>query len=551
MASISRSERELWAALRAEDPRSRAEGGFALASLLANRGQLESAEELLFGLTAEGGDALRAEAWIRLAEVLRDQGKARYGEFAYRRAAEYADVLETPGILIDLAARHEAGGEPGPALRIYERVARQAVDGTVRATAAFRLGRLLRRLGRPSLALAPLREALAQAGPSQVPDIAVALAQVLIETAAEAPAGRAARDQAEHLLQQAIDSDHPDLSPRAAIALAELRQGQGQFTEAYRLCQLVIDSAHPDFSEQAHVMQSHLLHGELDRAGRGPGSITNFDLTPYARPRPVQPRPVPRMTSGRPEGCRAAPQPFPIAPPPIDEASCPAQEAKLLFVVTHHGSRITVELDAQLSELTSASPITSLIASFKRYLGARRPTAITERSCFSAPGPTGQRLDLPPALALPRLRGASAHLRERILGDMLAAAIENELVDLRTLRALVSELPTPDPALLHERGSLAPLTKTIFELLVERHFGEEGPRSGPVEDRHPASWHVVFPDYVERLCRGASCSRWSVASELPRLTVDVDAVSLHGEAARPAEEADPCDPQADYHGLHG
>jgi tetratricopeptide (TPR) repeat protein len=559
MASISRSERELWTVLRAEDPHRRAEASFSLASLLAHRGQLESAEELLFGLTEEGTDALRAEAWIRLAEVLSEQGKCRFRDLAFRRAGEFASVSETPGILIDLAAHLEADGGEAEALRIFERVARGAGDQSLAATAAFRFGRLVRRLGHPSHALEAFREALAVAGPAQFPHIALALAEVLIETGSQAPADRAPRDEAEHLLQRVIDFDHPDLSPQAAMALAELRRSQEQSAEAYRLCRLVIDSRHPDYREAAHAMQSRLLHGELARAARVPGPAAAFNLMVHARgarprsshgPR-VDPTPVPCPAGGwRPMDRPVALGPAPSVPKP----ACPARGEGLLIVVTHGTWRLRVEFDLETSSRPLRSPITALIASVRRHLGAWHSPTITELSYLRRPLALEGGAELIPALALPRPAAESARVCERLLGEVLAAAIAEELVDLGTLRALVAQLPASERYLRCDRRSLGPLTKTISELMLERHLGVDRGEDGETEEitvRLPeASRHVLVLDQVERLCCGSHFS-WSPSSAPPPgRGVAASAVPLPSEVTGHLGDPDLCDRDDDYYGLY-
>jgi hypothetical protein len=72
------------------------------------------------------------------------------------------------------------------------------------------------------------------------------------------------RDRIESHLREAIDSDHPDLAPRAALRLAQMKRTTGQFIDAYKFARLVVGSEHPIFAAEGEVECQRLLRGELD-----------------------------------------------------------------------------------------------------------------------------------------------------------------------------------------------------------------------------------------------------------------------------------------------
>jgi hypothetical protein len=339
-----------------------------------------------------------------------------------------------------------------------------------------------------------------------------------------------------------IDVDHPDLSPQAAMALAGLRRDQGQSTEAYRLCRLVIDSGHPGHREAAHEMQSLLLHGELERASHVPGTAAAFNLIVHARGPGPDPCPA--------ASCRPMAGPVEIGPaPPAPEPLRPGGEERKLIVITHGERRITVEFDFEVSGPARPPLVSALTRSLRAHLGAWRSPGIPELSSLRDQAVHGAGPHLLPALCVP---WAAAHVRERLLGEVLAAAIAEEAVDLGTLRTLVSQLPAPDRALLCERGALGPTTKTISELMLERYFAAEvEAEAEELPPRVPeASRHVVFLDSVERLCHGSAAPCLPISFAPAWQGIELPTVSLPTEVTGCCGDADPCDPDADRHGLH-
>jgi len=218
----------------------------------------------------EDDSRILAEAWIRRAELLEREGVSADCRDAYRRAAAHADPAFTPGIMIDLAAWCERSGDPAHALRIYEDVFSAADDPRLRAVALFRASRIFHGGGDHSRAVACLRAAMSCGEDHLELEIALALAEILVAPDARELGGSAERNEAEHLLQRVLESDHPDLAPAAGLLLARLRRFQGQPAEAERLCKLVIDSKHPGFADSAHALQSELIHEQLGLTSDAP-----------------------------------------------------------------------------------------------------------------------------------------------------------------------------------------------------------------------------------------------------------------------------------------
>jgi tetratricopeptide (TPR) repeat protein len=255
---------------------------FAEVPRLLNREETIAAKKILVSVIEEEDDPrLLAEAWLRLGEILEQEDSSSCGH-AYRWVAEYADPVNTPGVMIDLAAYLERSGSSDNALGIYEEVAFVAADPQMQAVALFRLGQMFHRQEDRARAIACLRAALLSERGCFNPQIALTLAEILIESSAEGQADRTEWNEAEHLLQGTVETDHPDLAPAAAFQLARLRRRQDHPVEAERLCKLVITCGHPDFVDKAHALQSELIHEQLGLSSRALPEPEPADKPPAA-----------------------------------------------------------------------------------------------------------------------------------------------------------------------------------------------------------------------------------------------------------------------------
>lgn len=264
MTPTPQIERRLRNQLRcAVDPSERTVAAFRLAALLRNRGEVAAARKLLQDATAVPDGPLAAEAWLRLGELFDETGHPRRGAFAYRRAAELADPEHSPGVLIDVAAHAERQGGSRRPTELYRRLIEACPQPRLRAVAAFRLALIQRRSRQVGQAVASLRLALQHSEPALEPHVQLHLAEALIEAGKDDGVG-GVRSEAEALLRKAIEADHHDLSPRAALVLAGLLAEAAEFSEAHRLCEMVIECEHPDFQAEAEAAQSRFMHMELE-----------------------------------------------------------------------------------------------------------------------------------------------------------------------------------------------------------------------------------------------------------------------------------------------
>jgi len=275
MSSTTTNENGWWKRLCGEDVPARVEAAFGLAALLWQRGEVVGAEALLQETTEVPDRALAAAGMVRLARLLDWRGKSADADAMYERAAEAASAEHSPEVLLDLAARWLARGRAVDAANAYWAIQIETAEPRLRALAAYRLGDLQRDAGLADEAIASWRQSLGEAAEDLRPYVMVALAEALMRPAVEEdeavqavtsePLVRPESNQeAEQMLELVLSGDHPDLAPRAALALGRLKREEGQLREAYRFFQLVIESEHPEYLLDAHAEQSKLLHLELD-----------------------------------------------------------------------------------------------------------------------------------------------------------------------------------------------------------------------------------------------------------------------------------------------
>jgi tetratricopeptide (TPR) repeat protein len=258
MDPIAARERRWWNQLRCGKAEAGAKAGFALSALLCDRGRDDEAEMILADCARSESGAIAAAAALRLAQLIERRRGPAAAEPSYEQAAERATPTASADVLIDLAERWGAQGETERARRAYSASATGSPQPRLRAVAFFRLGGLDRDAGRVEEAIDAWEGGLADAeGPLRI-HLLVRLAEALMDLDV------IDRDRVESLLVEAMDSDHPDLAPRAALRLAQMKRAVGEFIDAYRLARLVVDSAHPVFAAEGEGEWRRLLHGELD-----------------------------------------------------------------------------------------------------------------------------------------------------------------------------------------------------------------------------------------------------------------------------------------------
>lgn len=256
MPPASSRELRYWDALRSVDPERSRAATYVLSTLLCRRGERGGGEKLLRDSIKRHGPGGVAETWFRLGRLLEEESRIAEAETAFAQALRFASVEETPGVLMDLAARSAGLEELERAADLYGLVAERGPQPRLRALASYRLGRIQIGLELQEEALQALRRSLAEADPTLEPFVLVVLAALMEERGEQA--------EAADLLQRAIAGDHHDQAPRAALALARLRSSEGDGLEAYRLYQLVVESEHPEVVALAETEKAHLVESELD-----------------------------------------------------------------------------------------------------------------------------------------------------------------------------------------------------------------------------------------------------------------------------------------------
>jgi tetratricopeptide (TPR) repeat protein len=251
-------ERRWWNKLRCGRAQESADAAFALSVLLCDRGREDEAEAILSQFSNHSEDSIAAPAAIRLAQLIERGAGPAAAEAAYEVAAARASASQGAAVLIDLAERWVARGETPRARGGYEAIIAESHDPRLRAVASYRLGVIEQEAGLTTAAVSCWESALDDAEGSLYIHLVINLAEALQE--AQEPDF----DRVEELFEEVIDSDHPDLGPRAAIALAKLKRRHGQLIDAYRLAQLVVDSQHPVFAPEGEAERDRLVGQELD-----------------------------------------------------------------------------------------------------------------------------------------------------------------------------------------------------------------------------------------------------------------------------------------------
>jgi tetratricopeptide (TPR) repeat protein len=260
--SMSTEERAWWNTLRMGQDDERGEARLNLAVLLQRRGDLVAAEALLIDAIGERNPKLTPEAALRLGHLYAQLDRCGEAAAEYERAASESTPRKNPDVLLDVAARWTSLGDIDRASDAYRGVHEQAPADRRRfaAIAAYRLAHIHQERGAIIEAMRWWRLANNEADADLLPHVLVDLADVLCDVGDAAD-----RLEAETLYVQAIEADHPDLSPRAAIALADMSREHGAFIQAFQLYEDVIESEHPRYRPEAEARREELVTQELER----------------------------------------------------------------------------------------------------------------------------------------------------------------------------------------------------------------------------------------------------------------------------------------------
>lgn len=226
------------------------------------RGRHERADPALDSLrTTAQVDVARAAArsLMRHHGELMRAGRGNEADEAAAEAEGMSDPARTPDVELELAARAAAIGSPDDAERRYRGLlAALGDESALGAVAAFRLAHLGIARGAREEAVALWERSLRGADENLRPHVLVELADSL--------RGRRRPDQVERLYVQAIETDHPDLAPQAALTLGGLREEAGDNKGALELYALVAASQHPEHASDAEARHGALIHGRTRRA---------------------------------------------------------------------------------------------------------------------------------------------------------------------------------------------------------------------------------------------------------------------------------------------
>ncbi|HST69114.1 MAG TPA: tetratricopeptide repeat protein [Solirubrobacterales bacterium] len=222
----------------------------------------EGAKLLSRALRAENPQVGARAAWA-LAEAYRAAGECRLSQIYQLRAERISEEHLTPDVVLSLASRYAAVGEVDRAINAYQRLLDEGTvaDREIVALAAFRLSDLLIERRSYVRAVKLLRKAIRDGAPTLRAHAMSDLADLLIacttdESEVKVPTGlpedcEELREAAATLYQRIIETDHPDLAPRAAYHLAGIRQDAGDWVAAEEVLQMVLESEHPVYAPMA------------------------------------------------------------------------------------------------------------------------------------------------------------------------------------------------------------------------------------------------------------------------------------------------------------
>ncbi len=212
------------------------------AARLEHEGSPASAAIVLGVLASLNDTALSFAALGRLSRLLADAGYADEAHSVMTTMTARAPAEAPADANLDLAARDAAFGNIDRALERYAIVFGHG--GTDAALAALRVAHLELGRGRQRAAAFLLRFAVENGDEDVLPYALVDLAELL----AGVPT---TRDEAMDLYRRAVETDHADLAPAAAMALAQLHVDRHEPGLARRLYDLVVSSGHPEHAPAA------------------------------------------------------------------------------------------------------------------------------------------------------------------------------------------------------------------------------------------------------------------------------------------------------------
>jgi tetratricopeptide (TPR) repeat protein len=247
---------------RPSEVAARAEARLALGVEYAAQGRSRLAVDQLRRVDPDDSPAAAARASMRLHRLLIALGDQSDAWQSLGRAVELSNACRSPDVELELAARAGALGQHDEAVDRYRAViAMVTVADPLGALAAFRAGELRFEQGLLDEALALWRSALPGSDEALRPHVLDRLANTLRD--------RAGEGEAEGFYQLLVETDHPRLSPRAALALAGLLEGRGAFPAAAQMYAMASSSGDLEVAEVADARRRALARRRVRALVRG------------------------------------------------------------------------------------------------------------------------------------------------------------------------------------------------------------------------------------------------------------------------------------------
>lgn len=197
-----------------------------------------------------------ARAFLRLHRLLISAGQADEAWDALARVEELSDPRHSPDVELELAARAGALGQHVEAEDRYRAVLVALTDAhRLGALAAFRLGELRHEQGFAHEAVWLWRSALRGCDEDLRPHVLSRLADALRDGPADT--------EAAHLYRRVLETDHPYLAPRAALALACLLERHEQIAAALEMYALAGGAGDQEIAEVADLRSRVLRRRRL------------------------------------------------------------------------------------------------------------------------------------------------------------------------------------------------------------------------------------------------------------------------------------------------
>jgi len=238
------------------DVRARAEARLQLGVHHAAQGEPEVAIRQFTRVDPCENREAAARAFLRLHRLLISAGEADEAWDALARARELSDPHRSPDVELELAARAGALGQNAEAEQRYRGVLAALTDThRLGALAAFRLGELRCEQGFVHEALWLWRSALRGCDEDLRPHVLSRLADALRDGPRDS--------EAAHLYKRVLETDHPHLAPRAALALACLLERHEQTADALEMYELAGSAGDPEIAAVADLRRRVLLRRGL------------------------------------------------------------------------------------------------------------------------------------------------------------------------------------------------------------------------------------------------------------------------------------------------